>query len=116
MWLRSDHLCQIFLAGLVLQLASLIFFCAIYARFLYKVHAEEQVMWMRDSKQHWISDWRTLAAAMAVSCISILVCLLYSNLVTLTNTFADSFVLPCCGDRSGFSRQSQHKRGSLLPG
>lgn len=64
---------HIFLAGLVLQLASLIFFCAIYARFLYKVHAEEQVMWMRDSKQHWISDWRTLAAAMAVSCISILI-------------------------------------------
>ncbi|KAG1768151.1 RTA1 like protein-domain-containing protein [Suillus occidentalis] len=29
------------------------------------VHAEEH-MWMRDSKQHWNSDWRTLATAMAI--------------------------------------------------
>lgn len=64
---------HIFLAGLVLQLASFIFFCVIYARFLYKVHAEEQAVWMQDSKQHWNSDWRTLAAAMAISSIGILI-------------------------------------------
>ncbi|KAG2341358.1 RTA1-domain-containing protein [Suillus weaverae] len=64
---------HIFLAGLVLQLASFVFFCVIYARFLYKVRAEEQAIWMRDSKQHWNSDWRTLAAATAVSCIGILI-------------------------------------------
>ncbi|KAG1783275.1 RTA1-domain-containing protein [Suillus placidus] len=64
---------HIFLAGLVLQLASFIFFSVIYARFLYKVRAEEQAIWMRDSKQHWINDWRTLAAAAAVSCITILI-------------------------------------------
>ncbi|KAG2348967.1 RTA1-domain-containing protein [Suillus weaverae] len=64
---------HVFLAGLVLQLASFIFFCVVYARFLYKVRAEEQAMWMRDSKQHWNSDWRTLAAATAVSCITILI-------------------------------------------
>ncbi|KAG2141757.1 RTA1-like protein [Suillus bovinus] len=63
---------HVFLAGLVLQLASFIFFCAIYARFIYKVHAEPAI-WMRDSKQHWNSDWRTLAAAMVVSCIGILI-------------------------------------------
>ncbi|KAG1849915.1 hypothetical protein DFJ58DRAFT_446924 [Suillus subalutaceus] len=64
---------HIFLAGLVLQLVSVSLFSVIYARFLYKVHAEEQTIWMRDSKQYWNSDWRTLAAAAAVSCIGILI-------------------------------------------
>ncbi|KAG0709696.1 RTA1-like protein [Suillus ampliporus] len=64
---------HIFLAGLVLQLISVLSFCIIYVRFLYKVHAEEKAVWMRDSKQHWNSDWRTLAAAFAVSCICILI-------------------------------------------
>lgn len=64
---------HIFLAGLVLQLASVSLFCVIYARFIYKVHAEEPAVWMRDSKQHWNNDWRTLAAAAAVSCIGILI-------------------------------------------
>ncbi|KAG1815470.1 RTA1-domain-containing protein [Suillus subaureus] len=64
---------HIFLAGLVLQLASLCLFCVIYARFLYKVHAEEPAIWMRDSKQHWNNDWRTLATAAAISCICILI-------------------------------------------
>lgn len=64
---------HIFLAGLVLQLASVSLFCVVYARFLYKVRAEEQAIWMRDSKQHWNNDWRTLAAAAAISCIGILI-------------------------------------------
>jgi hypothetical protein len=64
---------HIFLAGLVLQLASVSLFCVVYARFLYKVRAEEQAIWMRDSKQHWNGDWRTLAAAAAISCIGILI-------------------------------------------
>ncbi|KAG0709697.1 RTA1-domain-containing protein [Suillus ampliporus] len=68
---------HIFLAGLVLQLVSLLFFCIVYARFLYKVHSEEQAIWMRDSKRHWNGDWRTLSAAMAVSCICILIRSLY---------------------------------------
>ncbi|KAG2107899.1 RTA1 like protein-domain-containing protein [Suillus discolor] len=64
---------HVFLAGLVVQLASFLFFCVIFARLLYKVHAEVQVIWMQDSKQHWNSDWRTLAAAMAISCVGILI-------------------------------------------
>ncbi|KAG2156118.1 RTA1-like protein [Suillus clintonianus] len=64
---------HIFLAGLVLQLVSFIFFCVIYTRFLYNIHAKEQGIWMRDTKQHWNSDWRTLAAALTVSCIGILI-------------------------------------------
>ncbi|KAG1752731.1 RTA1-like protein [Suillus paluster] len=68
---------HIFLAGLTLQLVSIIFFCIVYARFLYKVHSEERAIWMQDSKRHWNSDWRTLSAAMAVSCITILIRSLY---------------------------------------
>ncbi|KAG2086235.1 RTA1-like protein [Suillus discolor] len=64
---------HVFLAGLVVQLASFLFFCVIFARFLYKVHAEVQAIWMQDSKQHWNNDWRTLAAAMMISCIGILI-------------------------------------------
>ncbi|KAG1851292.1 RTA1-like protein [Suillus subalutaceus] len=44
---------HVFLAGLVFQLASVGSFCVIYARFLYKVHAEEPAIWMQDSKQQW---------------------------------------------------------------
>ncbi|KAG2077358.1 RTA1-domain-containing protein [Suillus decipiens] len=60
---------HIFLAGLVMQLVSFAFFCSIYVRFLYKVYTEEQDVCMRDSKQHWTNDWRTLAAAMAIRSI-----------------------------------------------
>lgn len=84
---RSNLLYQVFLAGLVVQLASFLFFCVIYARFLYKVHAEVQAIWMQDSKQHWNNDWRTLAAVMTISCIGILVCLPCSNLVAFNKRF-----------------------------
>ncbi|KAG1789074.1 RTA1 like protein-domain-containing protein [Suillus plorans] len=64
---------HILLAGLSVQLFSFGFFCAVYARFLYKIYTEEQDVWVRDSKQPWYSDWPTLATALAVSCIGILV-------------------------------------------
>ncbi|KAG2077360.1 RTA1-domain-containing protein [Suillus decipiens] len=64
---------HIFLAGLVLQLTSVLLFCVIYARFLYKVRSKEQVIWMRDTKERWNCDWRTLAAALVISCIGILI-------------------------------------------
>lgn len=64
---------HIFLAGLVLQLTSVVLFCIIYARFLYKVRTNERAIWIRDTKQRWNSDWRTLAAALVVSCSGILI-------------------------------------------
>ncbi|KAG2042371.1 RTA1-domain-containing protein [Suillus americanus] len=64
---------HIFLVGLIMQLVSFVFFCAIYARFLYRVYTEEQDVCMRDLKQPWHNDWRTLAAALAVSCIGLLI-------------------------------------------
>lgn len=64
---------HIFFIGLIMQLVSFVFFCAIYARFLYRVYTEEQDVCMRDSKQPWNNDWRTLAAALSVSSIGILI-------------------------------------------
>ncbi|KAG2086236.1 RTA1 like protein-domain-containing protein [Suillus discolor] len=64
---------HIFLIGLIMQLVSFGFFCAIYARFLYRVYTEEQDVCMRDSKQPWSNDWRTLAAALSVSSIGLLI-------------------------------------------
>jgi len=64
---------HIFLAGLVLQLVSFTLFSGIYMRFLYRVYTLEHGIWGRDKGQPWYRDWRTLATALAISCIGILV-------------------------------------------
>ncbi|KAG1783274.1 RTA-like protein [Suillus placidus] len=97
---------HIFLIGLIMQLVSFIFFCTIYARFLYKVYTEEQDVCMRDSKQPWNNDWRTLAAALAVSCIGLLIRSVYrvveasqgfrGNLSTSETAFYLGDTIPIC--------------------
>jgi len=64
---------KVFLAGLVLQLVSFTLFSGIYIRFLYRVYTLEHNIWERDKGEPWNRDWRTLAAALAISCIGILV-------------------------------------------
>ncbi|KAI9574463.1 RTA1-domain-containing protein [Boletus coccyginus] len=64
---------HVFLAGLVLQLMSFTLFSGIYIRFLYRVYTLEHNIWEHDKGQPWNRGWRTLAAALAVSCIGILV-------------------------------------------
>ncbi|KIK79587.1 hypothetical protein PAXRUDRAFT_834021 [Paxillus rubicundulus Ve08.2h10] len=64
---------HIFLAGLVLQLASFLTFSCIYARFLYRIYTLVPNVWERDKEQRWYFDWRALAGALAVSCIGILI-------------------------------------------
>lgn len=64
---------QIFLAGLILQLVSFVFFLVIYLRLLFLVHQRNPYIWTRDACKPWFSDWRTLACAFVVSCIGILV-------------------------------------------
>ncbi|KIJ70506.1 hypothetical protein HYDPIDRAFT_23606 [Hydnomerulius pinastri MD-312] len=64
---------HIFLAGLVLQLASFLTFSCLYVRFLYRVYTLEHDAWERDKGRPWYVDWRTLAAALSVSCVGILV-------------------------------------------
>ncbi|KIJ16373.1 hypothetical protein PAXINDRAFT_75421 [Paxillus involutus ATCC 200175] len=64
---------HIFLAGLVLQLVSFISFSAITVRFLLRVRTHVPLAWNRDSKRGWYDDWRTLAGALCISCVGILV-------------------------------------------
>ena len=64
---------KIFLAGLVLQLVSFTLFSGIYIRFLYRVYTLERDIWEHDKAEAWYHDWRTLATALAISCIGILV-------------------------------------------
>lgn len=66
---------QIFLAGLVLQAVSFIFFSIVLVLFIRRVRALEPKIWTRDSDEGktWLSDWRTLAYVAVLSCIMIIV-------------------------------------------
>ncbi|KAH7914178.1 RTA1 like protein-domain-containing protein [Hygrophoropsis aurantiaca] len=70
MALTGSH---IFLAGLVLQLASFLIFSCIYTRFLYRVYTLDREVWTMHSELPWYRSWKTLAAALAVSCFGILI-------------------------------------------
>lgn len=67
---------QLFLAGIALQLISFLFFTLLYLRFLWRIRRYEPQIWSRDAVagKHWSKDWRSLAGAMVISCIGILVC------------------------------------------
>ncbi|KAI0347275.1 RTA1-like protein [Trametopsis cervina] len=71
---------RIFLAGLAIQLVSFAFFTLLYLRFLYRVHKYEPQVWMRDAHKSWFRDWRSLAAALVVSCIGVLVRSVYRTI------------------------------------
>jgi len=62
-----------FLAGLVLQLASFSTFTCIYLLFLHRVYKFHQEVWVIDRDKAWYRDWRALAGALLVSCVGIMV-------------------------------------------
>ena len=64
---------QIFLAGLALQLISFFIFTLIFIRFLLRVRTQAPHVWSPSPSLVWWRDWRTLAAAMSLSCVGILV-------------------------------------------
>jgi len=65
---------NIFLAGLVMQLASFLTFTCIFSVFIYRVRTQEPEIWtMHASTRKWHQDWRTLAAAMIFSFVGILI-------------------------------------------
>lgn len=71
----ADVIFQIFLAGLILQLISFVVFSCMLALFLYRVRRHSQGIWSYATTkgQAWTHDWRVLAAAMAISCVGIIV-------------------------------------------
>ena len=83
-WYISEcTLGKVFLAGLVLQLVSFTLFSGIYIRFLYRVYTLERDIWECDKAEAWYRDWRTLATALAISCIGILVSAMFDWYPTL---------------------------------
>ena len=66
-------LLQIFLAGLALQLASFVVFVLIYLLFLYRVHKHKPSAWNQDKGMAWYKNWLSLAGALSLSCVGILV-------------------------------------------
>ncbi|TCD68518.1 hypothetical protein EIP91_010574 [Steccherinum ochraceum] len=71
---------HIFLAGLALQLASFVVFSVLYVRFLFRVSKYSPSAWTQDSSLPWYRDWRSLATALIVSCIGILIRSVYRTI------------------------------------
>jgi RTA1 like protein len=67
----------VFLGALVIQLISFMIFTATFLRFMHRVHKFEGDSWTLHGGKRWYNDWRVLAAALGVSCVGIIVCLLY---------------------------------------
>lgn len=70
--MNFDWAIYIYQAGLGLQLLSFLIFTGIYLRFLLHV-ARDTELWTRDAARGKLSDWRYLAAALVISCITIIV-------------------------------------------
>ncbi|ELU45386.1 putative RTA1-like protein [Rhizoctonia solani AG-1 IA] len=64
---------KLFLTGLALQLASFALFSALYIVFLIRVYKSAPEIWHHDPPVPWYSNWKTLAAALALSCVGILI-------------------------------------------
>lgn len=78
---------QIFLAGLIIQLISFAFFFLLYLRFLYRVYTKQASVWRRDEGKVWYRDWRSLALALFVSCLGVLVrCLILAHVESVVNS------------------------------
>jgi hypothetical protein len=67
------HILKIFLAGLALQLASFFLFAVVYFIFLYRVRKHAPSVWNPKPVPVWSKHWHTLALAIVVSCVGILV-------------------------------------------
>lgn len=64
---------RVFLAGLAAQLLSFFSFWCIYLVFLLRVYRHDPEKWGQDGQKPWYKSWLTLAAALNISCIGILV-------------------------------------------
>ncbi|CAE6422644.1 unnamed protein product [Rhizoctonia solani] len=64
---------KLFLTGLALQLASFALFSALYIVFLVRVYKSAPEIWHHNPPVPWHRNWKTLAAALALSCVGILI-------------------------------------------
>ncbi|KAI0254690.1 RTA1 like protein-domain-containing protein [Lactifluus subvellereus] len=77
---------HVFLGALVIQLISFLIFTTIFLRFMRRVHKFERDAWTLHRGNQWYNDWRTLAAALGVSCVGIIIRSLY-RVVELSQGF-----------------------------
>lgn len=68
---------KIFLCGLILQGVSFAFFSAVFCTWLYRTRKYERLVWIQDVSAPWYNDWRSLAGALVVSCIGIIIRSIY---------------------------------------
>ncbi|TRM67760.1 RTA1 like protein-domain-containing protein [Schizophyllum amplum] len=71
---------RVFLAGLALQLLSFVIFTIIYALFLYRVYRFRPTAWTQDKGMPWYKNWLSLAGALVLSCIGILIRSVYRTI------------------------------------
>ncbi|KAF9035075.1 RTA1-like protein [Hymenopellis radicata] len=71
---------RVFLAGLALQLLSFLVFTCIFLVFAYRVYKHEPETVIKDRHLPWYRDWRSLGAALLISCIGILIRSVYRTI------------------------------------
>ncbi|KAG8929494.1 hypothetical protein FRC02_005508 [Tulasnella sp. 418] len=66
---------KLFVVGLILQIVSFIFFCILFAVFMYRLHHNRPDVWNYQRYQGvpWHSDWKIVAVSLVVSCIGIII-------------------------------------------
>ncbi|EJD37898.1 RTA1-like protein [Auricularia subglabra TFB-10046 SS5] len=68
---------HVFFAGLLLQLISFTLFTAMFALWTYRVRTKDPHIWLQDRNKKWYRDWRSLAGALAISCVGIIIRCIY---------------------------------------
>lgn len=97
-----------FLGALVAQLISFLIFTTVFLRFMRRVHKFEREAWTLHRENRWYNDWRTLAAALGVSCVGIIVCPMHHSYFDCLSTQltrgddVDPIVLSCRRAFAGF--------------
>ncbi|KAB5592102.1 Protein RTA1 [Ceratobasidium theobromae] len=64
---------NLFLAGLAMQMASFALFSALYIVFLVRVYRNAPEVWHHNPPVPWYQNWKTLAIALGLSCVGILI-------------------------------------------
>ncbi|CAA7266361.1 unnamed protein product [Cyclocybe aegerita] len=70
---KKDLGSKVFLVGLAAQLCSFLAYTGIFLLFLYRVWKHQPKTWKKDENKDWANRWTTLAIALGISCVGILV-------------------------------------------
>ncbi|KAL0948425.1 hypothetical protein HGRIS_011004 [Hohenbuehelia grisea] len=64
---------RISLVGVILQLVSFVVFTFLYLVFMIRVYTGRKDLWTKHRNQGWQSDWRSLAFALGIGCLGIII-------------------------------------------